>query len=115
MRGTYLDVLCGTLEDKMMYGPKERDMVLLQHTFEIEWADGSSETRTSTMLEYGTAGGEMAMARTVGVPCGIATQLILDGKLCEKGVLAPLKKEIYGPLLVELEREGIHCVEEIIA
>eukprot|EP01135_Chromosphaera_perkinsii_P002593 Nk52_evm109s224 gene=Nk52_evmTU109s224 len=114
MRGTYLDVLCGTLEDKMMYGEKERDMVLLQHTFEIEWADGSEETRTSTMLEYGVPGGEMAMARTVGVPCGIATQLILDGKLCKKGILAPLTKDIYGPLIVELEKEGINCVEEVI-
>merc|ERR1719326_2895291 len=31
------------------------------------------------MIEYGTVGGPTAMARTVGVPCGIATQLILDG------------------------------------
>lgn len=33
------------------------------------------------MLEYGIPNGATAMARTVGIPCGIATQLILDGEL----------------------------------
>jgi len=40
-RGNPLDTLCATLEEKMQYGPGERDMVMLQHKFEIEFADGS--------------------------------------------------------------------------
>lgn len=39
-RGNYLDCLCAALEAKMMYKDGERDMVMLQHTFYIEWADG---------------------------------------------------------------------------
>jgi saccharopine dehydrogenase (NADP+, L-glutamate forming) len=39
-RGNPLDTLCATLEEKMQYGPGERDMVMLQHRFEIELADG---------------------------------------------------------------------------
>lgn len=31
------------------------------------------------MLEYGIPDGVTSMAKTVGVPCGIAVQLILDG------------------------------------
>jgi saccharopine dehydrogenase (NADP+, L-glutamate forming) len=31
------------------------------------------------MVEYGIPNGATAMARTVGIPCGIAVQLILDG------------------------------------
>ncbi|OAJ36160.1 saccharopine dehydrogenase, variant 1 [Batrachochytrium dendrobatidis JEL423] len=38
---TLLDTLCATLEQKMQYEEGERDMVMLQHKFEIEWANGS--------------------------------------------------------------------------
>ncbi|KAJ1673129.1 saccharopine dehydrogenase (NADP+, L-glutamate-forming), partial [Spiromyces aspiralis] len=65
-RGTYLDVLCARLEKLMQYGPGERDMILLQHHFEIENKDGSKETRTATLLEYGDPNGHQAMAKTVG-------------------------------------------------
>ncbi|KAF9580845.1 Saccharopine dehydrogenase [NADP(+), L-glutamate-forming] [Lunasporangiospora selenospora] len=62
-RGNYLDTLCATLEQKMMYGEGERDMVMLQHKFEVELKDGTRETRTSTLLEYGDPKGHSAMAR----------------------------------------------------
>lgn len=112
--GNLLDTLCATLEGKMAYQPGERDMVLLQHRFEIENADGSKETRTSTLLEYGTPHGYSAMARTVGVPCGIAVQLILDGELNTPGVLAPMTDEINAPIYRELVKENIVCHEEVI-
>ncbi|KAJ1650814.1 saccharopine dehydrogenase (NADP+, L-glutamate-forming) [Dispira simplex] len=111
-RGTYLDVLCAALEDKMMYGPGERDMILLQHRFEVELKDGTRQTRTSTLLEYGEPNGVMAMPRTVGVPCGIAVQLILDGKLTRTGVIAPMDPEINNPIMELLEKENIHVIEE---
>lgn len=47
---------------------------MLQHKFEIENADGSRETRTSTLADYGApigSGGYSSMAKLVGVPCGI--------------------------------------------
>ena len=50
------------------------DLVMLQHKFEIENKDGSKETRTSTLCEYGApigSGGYSAMAKLVGVPCGV--------------------------------------------
>lgn len=40
-RGTPLDTLCATLEQKMQYEEGERDLVMLQHKFEIENADGT--------------------------------------------------------------------------
>ncbi|KAJ3079273.1 Saccharopine dehydrogenase [NADP(+), L-glutamate-forming], partial [Quaeritorhiza haematococci] len=40
-RGTLLDTLCATLEEKMMYKDGERDMVMLQHKFEVELKDGT--------------------------------------------------------------------------
>jgi saccharopine dehydrogenase-like NADP-dependent oxidoreductase len=101
------------LEGKMAYGKDERDMVLLQHYFDIELADGSKQTRTSTLLAYGVPGGDSAMATTVGVPCGIAVQLILDGVIADKGVLAPLSMGVIDPLIEALEKEGITMADEI--
>ena len=38
--GTLLDTLCAQLETLMAYAPGERDFVMLQHKFVVEWADG---------------------------------------------------------------------------
>lgn len=113
-RGNYLDTLCATLEDKMMYAEGERDMVMLQHKFEIELKDGTRQTRTSTVLEYGNPEGASAMARLVGMPCGVATQLVLDGVINKPGVLAPMSAEINDPLIKGIEAEGVVCHEEIL-
>jgi saccharopine dehydrogenase (NADP+, L-glutamate forming) len=59
-----LDTLCAKMDEKMQYAENERDMVMLQHRFEIEWADGRKETRTSTGLWFGEVGGDSAMAQT---------------------------------------------------
>ncbi|KAI8388865.1 saccharopine dehydrogenase [Radiomyces spectabilis] len=113
-RGNLLDTLCATLEEKMQYEEGERDMVFLQHRFEIELKDGTKQTRTSTLVEYGKVGGYSAMAKTVGVPCGIAVQLILDGKITQTGVIAPMTSEINEPIIELLEKEGIGMVEKIL-
>lgn len=83
-RGNPLDTLCATLEKKMQYGPEERDMVLLQHKFDIEHKDGSKETRTSTLVDYGNPKGYTAMAKLVGVPCAVAVKQVLNGTISEK-------------------------------
>ncbi|KAI7850147.1 saccharopine dehydrogenase [Circinella umbellata] len=113
-RGNLLDTFCATLEEKMQYEEGERDMCFLQHRFEVELKDGTKQTRTSTMIEYGVPGGYSAMAKTVGVPCGIATQLILDGKLTQTGVLAPMTPEINDPIIELLEKENIKIVDRIL-
>lgn len=113
-RDNLLDTLCATLEAKMQYGAEERDMVMLQHKFEIENKDGSKETRTSTLLDYGVPGGVSSMARLVGVPCGVAVQLVLDGKISTRGVLAPYTLDIVKPLMEGVEAEGIKMVEKTL-
>lgn len=54
------------------------------------------------------------MARTVGVPCGIATQLVLDGVINKTGVQAPYSMDIVKPLMEILESEGLGLVEKIL-
>lgn len=54
------------------------------------------------------------MALTVGVPCGIATQLVLDGVINTPGILAPYTKEICDPLREVLEKEGLGLIEKVL-
>lgn len=67
----------------------------------------SQETITTTLEAYGTPNGHSAMAVTVGIPCGIASQLVLDGVLGTPGVHAPYSKEICDPIREKLESEGL--------
>ncbi|KAH0835435.1 Saccharopine dehydrogenase-domain-containing protein [Lanmaoa asiatica] len=109
-----LDTLCTRLEGLMKYEQGERDLVMLQHKFVVEWADGTEQTLTSTLEQYGSPSGHSAMALTVGLPCGIATQLILDGVINTPGVLAPYTKEICEPIRAILESEGLGLVERVL-
>ncbi|KAF9476388.1 spermidine synthase [Pholiota conissans] len=112
----FLDTLCAQLEKIMAYNPGERDLIMLQHKFVIQWADGSEEIRTSTLEAYGAPKGfgHSAMAMNVGVPCGIAAQLILDGVLSEPGIHAPYSKVFCDPLREELEKQGIALIEKVL-
>ncbi|KZT05700.1 saccharopine dehydrogenase [Laetiporus sulphureus 93-53] len=109
-----LDTLCAQLEKLMKYEEGERDLVILQHKFFVEWADGKQDTITSTLEAYGVPFGDSAMATTVGVPCGIAVQLVLDGVLSKPGVHAPYTKEICDPIRKLLEEEGLGMVEKVL-
>lgn len=56
------------------------------------------------------------MSKSVGVTCGIATQLLLDGfePLNKPGVLAPYTREICDAIRVRVEAEGIKLIERTI-
>jgi saccharopine dehydrogenase (NADP+, L-glutamate forming) len=96
----------------MQCEPGERDMVMLQHKFEIEHSNGKKETRTSTLCDYGDPKGYNLMARLVGVLCGVACLRVLDGPIKEKGILAPVTWELTEPLLVGLrDKWGIDMVK----
>lgn len=111
-RGNPLDTLCATLESKMQYDRDERDLVILQHAFGIEWADGRKEKRTSTLVQYGEINGFSAMAQTVGYPVVIATKMVLDGRIKGPGLLAPYSPEINNPIMEELKQKYNIFLEE---
>lgn len=114
-RGNPLDTLCARLEKLMAYEKGERDLVFLQHRFEIEHKDGSKETRTSTLVENGDPKGYSAMAKLVGVPCGVATLMVLDGRISEKGILAPMDPKFNQPIMDELKSKyGIFLTEKTV-
>lgn len=98
----------------MKYEEGERDLVMLQHKFVVEWPNGTVDTITSTLERLGDPYGHSAMALTVGVPCGIATQLVLEGVLATPGVHAPYTKEICDPIRKQLELEGLTMIERVL-
>ena len=59
------------------------------------------------MVHIGKDQKETAMAKTVGLPVAIATLKILKGEITTPGVQLPIKKEVYGPILKELEKHDI--------
>lgn len=77
-KGTFVDCFCDLLQEKLQYEPHERDMIILHHIFGIEWADGSKEIRTSTLVAHGDQYAT-SMATTVGLPVAIACELVLKG------------------------------------
>lgn len=74
----------------------------------------TQQTITSTLEAYGARGGHSAMALTVGLPCGIATQLVLDGVLNKTGIQVPYTKDICDPIREILEKEGIGMIEKYL-
>lgn len=110
---TPIDTLCNLLMDRLVFERNERDMILLQHELDVEWSDGKKQKLKSTLIAFGEASGETAMAKTVGYPLGIAAELIANGDIKEKGVIGPVSPDIYLPILSQLKNRGLWFVETI--
>jgi saccharopine dehydrogenase-like NADP-dependent oxidoreductase len=104
------DVLQFCLEKKLVLEPGDRDMVVMLHELEFE-KEGARYKATGSLVLEGENDQHTAMAKTVGLPLGIATKLILNGTIREKGLHIPVSKEIYEPVLNELEKFGIRFEE----
>ncbi|KAG0307666.1 hypothetical protein BGZ98_010135 [Dissophora globulifera] len=111
---TTLDSFCSLLMTKLKYNPLERDMVVLHHEFGVALKDGSEQTRTSTLVSYGAFETYTAMAKTVGLPAAMATEMLLKGEITEKGVLAPTMPRVYNTILEKLDGEGVRVKEQIV-
>ena len=53
---------------------------MMRHEIGIMWGDGQREHRGIDLVDYGQVGGYSAMARTVGLPTGIAAHMVLNGQ-----------------------------------
>lgn len=107
------DVLQFALEKKLALEDGDRDLIIMMHEIEFKKADERFKTVSSLVLE-GENDSVTAMAKTVGLPLGIAAKLILTGKLNLKGLHIPIVKEIYEPVLRELEVHGISFKEQTV-
>ncbi|MBI1782567.1 MAG: saccharopine dehydrogenase, partial [Sphingobacteriales bacterium] len=100
------DVMQHLLETKLAMQPHDKDMIVMLH--EIDYTVNSQRsTVNSSLIVKGDDSLHTAMAKTVGLPLGIAAKLILRGKIQLTGIQIPVVKEIYEPVLEELAEQGI--------
>ncbi|MCF8277259.1 MAG: saccharopine dehydrogenase NADP-binding domain-containing protein [Flavobacteriales bacterium] len=103
---TPAQILQHILEKKWAMKPNDKDMIVMWHKIGFV-KDGQKHVTESSMVVKGDDQDNTAMAKTVGLPLAIATHMILDGKIKERGVLLPLSSDVYAPVLAELANNGI--------
>ena len=101
------------LVDKWKLNDNDKDMLVMHHEFEYT-IENSRKKIVSSMVNIGENQVYTAMSNTVGLPVAICGKMILNGALTTKGVLIPVEKEIYDPILNELENYGITFQEKEI-
>lgn len=104
------DLLQFALEKKLALSPGDKDLVVMLH--EIDYSmEEKKQSIHSSLIVKGDDHLHTAMAKTVGLPLGIAAKLILTGELSMTGLHIPVSKAIYEPVLKELAKHGISFVE----
>lgn len=104
--GTPAEILLDLLLDKWKFGRNDSDMLVFYDRQEYRM-EGRLHEHISYMVTKGRDQLHTAISRTVGLPAAIGAKLILQGKIQSRGVILPLKKEIYDPILNELEELGL--------
>jgi saccharopine dehydrogenase-like NADP-dependent oxidoreductase len=94
------------LNDSWALLPDDKDMIVMYHKFGYE-INGEKKQIDSKMVCIGDDQTYTAMAKTVGLPVAIAAIQILNGKIKTPGVQLPINKEVYLPIIQELEEFGV--------
>ncbi len=108
---TPAQILQKILMEKWTLEEDDKDMIVMYHKFGYE-LDGKKKQIESNMVVIGDDQTYTAMAKTVGLPVAIATLKILKGEITTPGVQLPITKEVYEPILKELQGYGINFKEK---
>jgi len=111
--GSPAQLLQAILEAHWSLRPADRDLIVMQHQFEIQTQMGIKKV-ISSLVEVGQDAVYTAMAKTVGLPLAIAVDLFLKGKISLRGLQLPVVPELYLPILEALEQEGIRFEERVV-
>lgn len=104
--GTPAQILEHILDKKWKLKTKDKDLVVMWHRFTYR-LDNQLHEIQATVSAVGDNSIHTAMAKTVGLPLAIATKLLIQNKIKQRGVVIPTMKEIYEPVLNELKELGI--------
>jgi len=99
------------LSDSWTLEETDKDMIVMHHKFGYE-INGEKRQIESSLVVKGENQTYTAMAKTVGLPVAIATLKILNKEIITPGVQIPISKEVYTPILKELEEYGIKFTEK---
>lgn len=103
---TPAQILEKILSDSWALKPNDKDMIVMYHKFGFV-LNGEEKQIDSKMVCIGEDQTYTAMAKTVGLPVAMAALLILNGKITTPGIQLPIRKEVYLPILKELEEYGV--------
>ena len=101
------------LEEKWSLEPDDKDMIVMWHKF-VYKLNGEFREINSHMISIGEDRTYTAMSNTVGLPAAICAKMILNNTIKLKGVELPIKREIYTPILNELEDYGIKFKDQVV-
>ncbi|MGS2725432.1 saccharopine dehydrogenase family protein [Psychroserpens sp. BH13MA-6] len=110
-KATPAQILQKILMDSWTLEADDKDMIVMYHKFGYE-LNGKHHQIDSTMVTIGEDQTYTAMAKTVGLPVAIATLAILNEVITTPGVQIPISKEVYNPILAELEDFGMKFSEK---
>jgi len=99
------------LMEKWALAKEDKDMIVMYHKFGYE-LNGKNYQIDSSMVTLGEDQTYTAMSKTVGLPVAIAALKILNKTITTPGVLRPIDKEVYEPILKELETYGVEFNEQ---
>lgn len=108
--GTPAQVMEHILNKKWKLKAGDRDFIVMWHRFRFE-LDGKVKEIQAHLTATGDNEINTAMAKTVGLPLAISTRLLMQGKIKSRGVVIPVMKEMYDPVLRELGELGIRLSE----
>ncbi len=104
--GTPAQILEHILMKRWTLSGGDKDQIVMWHRFRYRVADEDKEIQAS-LVASGVDDAHTAMARTVGLPLGIAARLVASGQIQARGVVIPITREFYIPILDELAQQGI--------
>lgn len=108
---TPAEILQKILMDSWTLEAEDKDMIVMHHIFGYQYKEEKHQIESSMVIK-GDDQTYTAMAKTVGLPVAMATLRILNGDITTPGVQLPINKEVYEPILKELEDYGITFVEK---
>jgi saccharopine dehydrogenase (NADP+, L-glutamate forming) len=111
--GSPAQLLQAILEAHWSLQPADRDLIVMQHQFEIQTQKGIKKV-ISSLVQEGQDATYTAMAKTVGLPLAIAVDLFLKGEISLRGLQLPVVPELYLPILEALEQKGIRFEERVV-
>ncbi|WP_299107888.1 saccharopine dehydrogenase C-terminal domain-containing protein [uncultured Tenacibaculum sp.] len=108
---TPAQILQKILSEKWTLEADDKDMIVMHHKFGYQYKEEKRQIESSMVIK-GDDQTYTAMAKTVGLPVAMAAVRILNGEITTPGVQLPITKEVYEPILKELEDYGITFVEK---
>ncbi len=108
--GTPAQLLEFILNKRWKLNPDDRDLVIMWHRFRFS-QNGKGKEIQASLMAHGENSTRTSMAKTVGLPLAIAAKLVMEGKVNARGVVIPVSREFYQPILYELSGLGIRLIE----